>query len=84
MKHRLLLQLLVLVLGSSSVLVAQNARESSHIVQPGETLAVIASRYDVDLKDIAALNGIYNYSLIQSWQELAIPSESVTVSPVQV
>ena len=84
MKHRLLLQLLVLVLGSSSVLVAQNARESSHIVQPGETLAVIASRYDVDLQDIAALNGIYNYSLIQSWQELAIPGESVTVSPVQV
>ena len=84
MKHRIVLLMLTIILSVSGAVSAQSARESTHIVQPGETLAVIASRYDVDLNDLAALNGIYNYHLIHSWQELAIPVLSYEAAPIVV
>ena len=84
MKHRIVLLMLTIILSVSGAASAQSARESTHIVQPGETLAVIASRYDVDLNDLAALNGIYNYHLIHSWQELTIPGFSNEEVPIVV
>ena len=84
MKHRIVLLTLTIILSVSGAVSAQSARESTHIVQPGETLAVIASRYDVDLNDLAALNGIYNYHLIHSWQELTIPGFSNEEVPIVV
>ena len=84
MKHRIVLLMLTIILSVSGAASAQSARESTHIVQPGETLAVIASRYDVDLNDLAALNGIYNYHLIHSWQELTIPGFSNEEAPIVV
>lgn len=74
MNHKIMALLLTVLLGFAGHSFAQSARESMHIVQPGETLAVIAARYEVDLNDLAALNGIYNYHRIYSWQELEIPS----------
>lgn len=76
MKHKILALLLTVVLGVAGPSFAQSARESTHVVRPGETLAVIAARYEVDLNDLAALNGIYNYHKIYSWQELEIPSRA--------
>ncbi len=80
MKHKILALLLTVLLGVAGPSFAQSARESTHIVRPGETLAVIAARYEVDLNDLAALNGIYNYHRIYSWQELEIPSLSPSLS----
>lgn len=76
MKHKIMLLLLTIFLGASLPSFAQSARESSHVVQPGETLAVIAARYEVDLAKLAAFNGIHNRHRIYSWQTLAIPGRS--------
>ena len=80
MKRVTLFLLSTILILNLSTSFAQATRESTHIVQPGETLGVIATRYDVDLKDLAAANNIYNVSSIQSWQELAIPAETVAPS----
>lgn len=80
MKRVIALLLMTILLSISSTGMAQAVREATHIVQPGETLAVIASQYDVDLNSLAAANQIYNYHLIHSWRELAIPGETSVVS----
>ena len=67
---------LVLIIFSSAALpiaFAQSAAEAVHVVQPGETLGVIAIRYGVDINSLMARNGIGNAHRIRSWQELAIP-----------
>ncbi|MCY4070213.1 MAG: LysM peptidoglycan-binding domain-containing protein [Chloroflexi bacterium] len=84
MKHKILALLLTVLLGVAGPSFAQSARESTHIVRPGETLEVIAARYEVDLNDLAALNGIYNYHRIYSWQKLEIPSPSDEEAPIAV
>ena len=84
MNHKILALLLTVLIGVAGPSFAQSARESTHIVQPGETLAVIAARYEVDLNDLAALNGIFNYHRIYSWQELEIPSLSDEMTPIVV
>ena len=81
MKRVIALLILTNLFFATSTVFAQSAREATHIVRPGETLAVIASQYDVALNDLAAVNGIYNYHLIHSWQELAIPDESSAAIP---
>ncbi|MCY4017812.1 MAG: LysM peptidoglycan-binding domain-containing protein [Chloroflexi bacterium] len=82
MNHKIMLLLLTIVLGVAGPSFAQRARESTHTVRPGETLAVIAARYEVDLNDLAAINGIYNYHRIYSWQELTIPGLSDDEAPI--
>jgi len=47
-----------------------------HIVQPGETLTRIASRYGATVSDIVAANGIADPSLILAGQRLAIPGSA--------
>jgi murein DD-endopeptidase MepM/ murein hydrolase activator NlpD len=47
-----------------------------HIVQPGETLTRIASRYGVTTSAIVAANGIADPSLILVGQRLAIPGSA--------
>jgi LysM repeat protein len=49
-----------------------------HIVQPGETLIRIASRYGVTTSAIVATNYIANPSLIFAGQRLAIPGSAVS------
>jgi LysM repeat protein len=44
-----------------------------HIVQAGETMSQIASKYGVDTKFLADSNRIYNYHLIYVGQALYIP-----------
>jgi LysM repeat protein len=45
-----------------------------HVVEDGETLASIAARYQVDLADLIALNGLSDPDLIYPGDELYIPS----------
>ena len=44
-----------------------------HVVQSGETMGQIASKYELDVKILADLNRIYNYNLIEPGQVLYIP-----------
>ena len=49
------------------------AEDDLHVVRAGELLAGIAQRYDVDVADLAALNGIDDPNLIVPGQSLIIP-----------
>ncbi|MCD6290727.1 MAG: LysM peptidoglycan-binding domain-containing protein [Anaerolineae bacterium] len=44
-----------------------------HVVRPGETLAMIAARYGVNLWRLARVNGIWNINRIYVGQRLIIP-----------
>lgn len=52
---------------------SQGGFANSYIVQPGDTLAVIAARFDVDLFALAAANRIVNINLIYAGQQLIVP-----------
>ncbi len=75
-----LLALLLVV--SSSVVLAQNAGEIVHIVAPRENLFRISLRYNVTVQAIAARNGIVNVNLIYAGQRLIIPTGGVQPPPV--
>ena len=62
---------------------AESSWQRPHVVQPGETLFLIALQYGVDVNELAKLNGISNAHLIHSWQQLTIPSNSSTAAPAQ-
>jgi LysM repeat protein len=49
------------------------ASDNIHMVTPGESLASIASRYQVSLASLSAYNDINNPNLIQIGQKLIIP-----------
>lgn len=53
---------------------AVGATVSVHIIQPGETLAVIAQQYGVSVEQLAALNNLEDAHTIYSWQLLNIPA----------
>ncbi len=55
--------------------------ETIHVVQRGETLARIAARYGVTVKQIADLNNITNPNLIYTGQKLRIPAPSTVATP---
>jgi murein DD-endopeptidase MepM/ murein hydrolase activator NlpD len=52
---------------------AQTASGPVYIVQPGDTLSLIASRFNVDLTDLMNANGITDPNLLAAGQELVIP-----------
>ncbi|NWF68757.1 MAG: LysM peptidoglycan-binding domain-containing protein [Chloroflexi bacterium] len=52
---------------------ASNAPVLIHIVQPGETLFRIATRYGIAVNELASANGISDPSLIYAGQQLVIP-----------
>ena len=57
------------------------AQTSSYVVQPGDTLARIASRFGTTVTAIAQANGITNPNLIYVGQRLTIPAPGVVVTP---
>ncbi|MCU0496758.1 MAG: LysM peptidoglycan-binding domain-containing protein [Anaerolineae bacterium] len=59
---------------------AQQTRR--HTVQPGETLALIASYYGVTWRDIATVNQITNPNLIYVGQVLVIPAAGTSTPPI--
>lgn len=50
---------------------------STHVVESGEELGLIAKNYNVALEDIVALNGINDPNLLYVGQELLIPANGV-------
>jgi murein DD-endopeptidase MepM/ murein hydrolase activator NlpD len=58
---------------------------TTYIVQPGDTLSLIARRYNTTVRAVAELNGILNPNLIYVGQRLLIPNSGVsTPSPTQI
>ena len=49
------------------------AANVSYSVQPGDTLMIIAQRYNINLQDLIAANSLANPSLIRAGQVLTIP-----------
>lgn len=58
---------------SSSTTVAATAA-STYVVEPGDTLSVIAERFDVPLSALSDANGIGDVDTIKPGQELIIPA----------
>jgi LysM repeat protein len=52
-------------------------------VQRGDTLSIIARRYDVSLQDMQQGNCIINPDLIRVGQELHVPEQAATTSTTQ-
>lgn len=75
----LLLVLLLGMLRQSSITLSAQASET-YIVQPGDTLAEIATRLGVDLDTLAAANNIADVNLIDVGQVLVIPGRQQTLS----
>ena len=69
---------LTLVLLLSSAASAAPTLDAIHVVQRGETLSRIASRYGTDVMTLARLNGIANPNRIYPGQQLVIPSGQPT------
>ena len=63
-------------------LAAPASAEVTHIVEPGDTLSVIARDYGVATSDLAAANGITNVHLIRVGQTLVVPGASPVVHVV--
>jgi lipoprotein-anchoring transpeptidase ErfK/SrfK len=55
--------------------------QTTHIVERGQELALIARQYGVDVQDILNYNNIANPDLIYPGQALIIPAEGVYVPP---
>jgi len=58
---------------SSGSTPVRSAGESTYVIQRGDTLAKIATRYGVTVKQLTDLNGIKNPNLIVPGQTLKIP-----------
>jgi uncharacterized protein YcbK (DUF882 family)/LysM repeat protein len=60
------------------------AAERQHVVQSGQSLAVIAKRYNVDATELAAANGLTKDQTLRGGQVLTVPLEGVVyVKPGQ-
>ncbi len=56
-----------------------NTSYSTYIVEPGDTLKIIAARFGTTVGNLASMNSLYNYDLIYVGQSLRVPNGS---SPV--
>jgi LysM repeat protein len=63
---------------SSASTPARSVGESTYVIQRGDTLAKIATRYGVTVKQLTDLNGIKNPNLIVPGQKLKIPGTTTT------
>ncbi len=58
-----------------TVVATYSGASTTHVVEPGQELALIARQYGVTTQDIIALNNITNPDLIYIGQQLLIPAE---------
>ena len=56
----------------------RSASDSTYVIQRGDTLAKIATRYGVTVKQLSDLNGIKNPNMIVPGQTLKIPGTTTT------
>lgn len=57
--------------------------ETLYVVQAGDTVSLIARRYNTTVAAIAQLNGIVNPNIIRVGQQLRVPGTGGTTAPVQ-
>ena len=75
----LIIFLLASLLAPSRPALAQEVSGPVYIVQPGDSLSSIASRFSVSLNDLMGANGITDPNQLQAGQQLVIPGlEGVT------
>jgi murein DD-endopeptidase MepM/ murein hydrolase activator NlpD len=67
------LALIVILFSSTYPATAQTADGPVYIVQSGDTLSSISSRFNVDIADLMDANGISDPNLLSAGQELVIP-----------
>jgi membrane-bound lytic murein transglycosylase D len=60
---------------------AQPRRAVTHVVKRGETLSVIAAKYDMDVRTLKNINGLKN-NRIQKGMRLRVSSSRITSRPV--
>ncbi len=60
----------------------QQQAQATYVVEPGDTLSVIADRFNVSLQALADFNGIADMNTLSPGQELVIPPQAVEVSVV--
>ncbi|MCL4301479.1 MAG: LysM peptidoglycan-binding domain-containing protein [Anaerolineae bacterium] len=79
MKHRLIIFCIatLILLGSQPVY----ASGETYIVQPGDTLFTIASRYGLSVDDLAAANGLNGGLFVYAGQQLVIPTAHPFMEP---
>ena len=58
---------------ASAVVAPPAGAETTHVVEPGDTLSVIARNYGLTTSELAAANGITNPNLIRVGQALTVP-----------
>lgn len=75
---------LVVVLVCALLVVGVAAAQQTYVVQPGDTLAKIAARYQTTVSAIVAANGIYNPNYIYYGQSLIIPPPGTESAPPPV
>lgn len=79
MLKRLALILLFIVLSSTATPASAQATGPIYIVQPGDTLSFIASRFNVTINDLVAANPSLDPNFLSEGQEIIIPGlEGVT------
>lgn len=79
--RRFILVLVLVVMLSGTLIAAAQGGTTYYVVAPGDTLARIAGRFNVNVYNLASTNGIYNLNLIYVGQTLIIPSGNVTPPP---
>lgn len=62
----------------------QNVEEQVYVVQPGDTMLVIATRYDVSVEDILNANNLNDPNFVFEGQRLVIPVQGGTTSTQEV
>lgn len=79
MKHRLIIFCIatLILLGSQPAY----ASGETYIVQPGDTLFTIASRYGLSVDDLAAANGLNGSLFVYAGQQLVIPTTGPFLEP---
>ncbi|MCP3988786.1 MAG: LysM peptidoglycan-binding domain-containing protein [Actinomycetia bacterium] len=84
-KRTTLWSLVLTALVASMVLVPASAAsaETSYVVEPGDTLSVIAKVHGVTTSELASANGISNYNLIRIGQRLIVPVPEPVVYTVE-
>ncbi|MGF1599538.1 MAG: LysM peptidoglycan-binding domain-containing protein [Acidimicrobiales bacterium] len=82
--HALLSALTFVAIATTVTLIAPIpvSAESTYVVEPGDTLSVIAREHGVSTTDLVAANGISNRHLIRIGQTLTVPSAQPTVHTV--
>ena len=76
---KIIITLCIAIFSFANNLIAQN-NITIHVVQRGETLFRIATRYELTVDELAELNGIININDIKVGQRLLVSAETTDIT----